>query len=125
MILVSSYEYRYKFFKRVKNKWCSCIYLDGNSDRYINRYIKLEQPNTLFDLSKEVKQYGADDVTKNHDIVVQFDAREFDNNAFQVINNMSEILKDSGEVGMMEYYIFRFFINSLETYEKELIICES
>ena len=112
-------------FLRELEPWCSCIYLDGNSDAYINEYIKLEQPNTLFDLSKRVKQYGADDVTKNHDIVVQFDAREFDNNAFQVINNMSEILKDSGEVGKMEYYIFRFFINSMKTYEKELVVCES
>ena len=112
-------------FLRELEPWCSCIYLDGNSDAYINEYIKLEQPNTLFDLSKRVKQYGANDVTKNHDIVVQFDAREFDNNAFQVINNMSEILKDSGEVGKMEYYIFRFFINSMKTYEKELVVCES
>jgi len=112
-------------FLRELEPWCSCIYLDGNSDAYIDEYIKSEQPNTKYDLTKRVKQYGVDDVTKNHDIVVQFDAREFDNNAFQVINNMSEILKDSGEVGTMEYYIFRFFINSLETYEKELIICES
>ena len=112
-------------FLRELEPWCSCIYLDGNSDAYIDEYIGLEQPNTLFDLTKRVKQYGADDVTKNHDIVVQFDAREFDNNAFQVINNMSEILKDSGEVGTMEYYIFRFFINSMKTYEKELVICES
>ena len=112
-------------FLRELEPWCSCIYLDGNSDTYIDEYIKLEQPNTLFDLSKRVKQYGADDVTKNHDIVVQFDAREFDNNAFQVINNMSDILKDSGEVGTMEYYIFRFFINSMKTYEKELVVCES
>ena len=109
-------------FLRELEPWCSCIYLDGNSDAYINEYIKLEQPNTLFDLSKRVKQYGADDVTKNHDIVVQFDAREFDNNAFQVINNISEILKDSGEIGTMEYYIFRFFINSLDTHEKDLIL---
>ena len=109
-------------FLRELEPWCSCIYLDGNSDAYIDEYIGLEQPNTLFDLTKRVKQYGADDVTKNHDIVVQFDAREFDNNAFQVINNISEILKDSGEVGMMEYYIFRFFINSLDTHEKDLIL---
>ena len=102
--------------------WCSCIYLDGNSDSYIDEYIKSEQPNTKYDLTKRVKQYGTDDVTKNHDIVVQFDAREFDNNAFQVINNISEILKDSGEIGMMEYYIFRFFINSLDTHEKDLIL---
>jgi hypothetical protein len=35
------------------------------------------------------------------------------------------MLKDSGEVGEMEYDIFKFNINSLKTYEKELIICKS
>ena len=65
------------------------------------------------------------DVTKNHDVVVQFNAEEFDNKAFNVISNMSEILSSSAEIGEMEYYIFRFFINSLNTYEKDLVICDS
>ena len=34
-----------------------------------------------------------------------------------------EILKDSGEIGNMEYDIFEIQINSLKTYEKELIKC--
>jgi len=111
-------------FLRELEPWCSCIYLDGDAE-YMSDYIESEQPNTMYNLKERVKLYGADDVTKNHDVVIQFDAVEFDNNAFQVINNLSEILQDSGEIGEMEYYIFRFFINSLETYEKELIICES
>ena len=32
------------------------------------------------------------------------------------------ILKDSGEIGEMEYNIFKITINSLETYEEENII---
>tara|TARA_B100001113_G_scaffold44207_1_gene31251 strand:- start:141 stop:1250 length:1110 start_codon:yes stop_codon:yes gene_type:complete len=109
-------------FLRELEPWCSCIYLDGNSEGYINEYIKFEQNNTKYDMKERVKQYGAEDVTKNHDIVIQFDATEFDNSAFQVITNISEILQDSGEVGVMEYYIFRVFINKLETYEKDLIL---
>jgi hypothetical protein len=38
--------------------------------------------------------------------------------------NLSEILKESGEVGEMELEIFKLHINSLKTYEKELIVCE-
>jgi hypothetical protein len=34
------------------------------------------------------------------------------------------MLKDSGEVGEMEYDIFKFNIKSLNTYEKEIIVCE-
>ena len=45
-------------------------------------------------------------------------------NNFQVIVNLSEMFTDSAEVGEMEYDIFHFDINSLETYEKDLIIRE-
>ena len=39
--------------------------------------------------------------------------------------NLSEMLQDSGEIGEMEYDIFKFYINSLETYEKNLIVCKT
>jgi len=35
------------------------------------------------------------------------------------------MIKDSGDLGEMEYDIFKFNIKSLKTYEKELIVCES
>jgi len=35
--------------------------------------------------------------------------------------NISEILQDSGEVGVQELDIFKVYINKLDTYEKELI----
>ena len=36
--------------------------------------------------------------------------------------NLSEILQESGEVGEMEYEIFKFNIKALNTYEKDLIL---
>ena len=41
---------------------------------------------------------------------------------FQILVNLSEILQESGEVGVMELEIFKFYINSLKTYEKDLIL---
>jgi hypothetical protein len=35
--------------------------------------------------------------------------------------NLSEILKESGEVGEMELEIFKFNIKLLDSYERELI----
>jgi hypothetical protein len=35
--------------------------------------------------------------------------------------NLSDILKESGEVGEMELEIFKFYIKSLDSYERELI----
>jgi hypothetical protein len=43
------------------------------------------------------------------------------NNNIQIISNLSKILKDSGEIGDMEFDIFKFTIKSLKTYEKNLI----
>jgi len=35
------------------------------------------------------------------------------------------MLQDSGEVGEMEFDIFKLYINSLQTYEDKLIVCKS
>ena len=95
--------------------WCSTIYVDCD---YTN-YIKDEQKNTVFNLSDRIKPY---DNEKNNNIIVEFDAKMLNANNFQVIVNLSEMFEDSAEIGDMEYDIFKFNINSLETYEKDLII---
>jgi glycosyltransferase involved in cell wall biosynthesis len=100
--------------------WCSKIYLDSGCDYRID-YIKEEQKNTMFDLDEKIKMYGYADLTKYHDIIVEFDASKLNSENFQVLVNLSEMLQDSGEIGEMEYDIFKFRIKSLETYEKNLI----
>jgi glycosyltransferase involved in cell wall biosynthesis len=104
--------------------WCSKIYLDSGSD-YIGDYIKEEQPDTQFDLNERVKMYGNSKVSELHDICVEFDCRKLNANNFQTIVNLSEIIQQSGETGIMEYDIFKFYINSMDTYERDLIVCES
>jgi len=98
--------------------WCSTIYTEftGVNDSYI----KDEQPDTSFDLSDRVKHiyHGKPD----NDIVIEFDANQLNSNNFQIIVKMSDILNDSAVIGEMEYDIFKFNINSLETYEKDLIL---
>ena len=102
--------------------WCSCIYLDYGSD-YIHEYKKEEQPNTSFNLDERIKMYGNADITGYHDIVVEFDAQKLTQENFQTIVNLSKLLQDSGEVGEMEYDIFKFYIKSLKSYENNLIVC--
>jgi hypothetical protein len=100
--------------------WCSDIYGDwvGHKGYGVNQYIEEEQKNTTIDLSKKIH---SDHFKPKNDIVVRFDANKLNNNNFQIITKLSDILKDSGEVGEMEYEIFKFKIKSLDTYEKELI----
>ena len=98
--------------------WCSKIYVDTYAEDYINK----EQSDTQFDLNERIYSIDSD---KTNDIIIRFDAEKLTPQNFQVIVNMSELITDSGEVGEMEYDIFKFKINSIKTYEKELIICES
>ena len=104
--------------------WCSCIYLDFGSD-YMTEYRKEEQPDTDFNLSERIKMYGTADITDFHDVVVEFDAQKLTQENFQIIVNLSKLLQDSGDVGEMEYDIFKFYIKSLNTYEKDLIFCKT
>ena len=53
-----------------------------------------------------------------------FDAQKLTSQNFQILVNLSELLQDSGEVGEMEYDMFKFHIKSLKTYENNLIVCE-
>ena len=57
--------------------------------------------------------------------MVSFDAAKLNSDNFQVIVNLSEMLNQSGEIGEMEYDIFKFKIKSLQSYEKNLIVCKS
>jgi len=100
--------------------WCSDIYGDwvGHKGFGVNKYIDEEQPNTQFNLKK--KLHSTHSEPKN-DIIVEFDATKLTPDNFQILVELSSILKESGEVGEMEYDIFKFKIKSMDTYEKELI----
>jgi glycosyltransferase involved in cell wall biosynthesis len=98
--------------------WCSTLYCEYTG--VIESYIKHEQKNTAFDLSSRLKHDFHNKPTNN--IIVEFDAQKLNATNFQVLVNLSEMIQDSAEIGEMEYDIFKFTINSLQTYERRLII---
>ncbi len=100
--------------------WCSDIYSDwvGHKGYGVNKYIEEEQPNTDFNLSKKIHSQHMNPI---NDVILRFDCSKLNSNNFQILVNLSDILKDSGEIGTMELEIFNFDIKSVETYEKELI----
>ena len=104
--------------------WCSDMYGDwvGHKGFGVNKYIEEEQPNTQFDLSKKLHSLYTE---PDNDVVIRFDASKLNQSNFQILVNLSEILQQSGEVGEMELEIFEFYINKLDTYEKDLIICKT
>jgi len=103
--------------------WCSNIYGDwvGHKGFHVNKYIEEEQPNTDFKLSKRIHTQHTN---PTNDIVVRFDASKMTQQSWSIIQNLSEIINDSGQIGVMNLDIFEFEIRNLKTYEKELIVCK-
>jgi glycosyltransferase involved in cell wall biosynthesis len=94
--------------------WCSNIYIDHNPSQYIGK----EQPNTQFNLSERIKPLNRE---KNNEILVEIDGNTITNPDFNIIQQLSEIIQDSGEIGKFELGNLKITINSLNEYQNELI----
>ena len=95
---------------------CDTIFLENKET--IKEYVRNEQPHTHFNLSDRVKSYSED---KYNNILVSFDAKELDQEQFQIIQQLPDIIKESGRIGDLELGIFKFKIVSMKTYEKDMI----
>ena len=101
--------------------WCSTIYVDEINDIVLrDNYIRLEQPNTIINLHEKVLPL---DNEKNNEILVTIDGNKFTQQDFNYIQQLSEILTDSGEpafhgeLGNITVEIFE----TMNTYENDLI----
>jgi glycosyltransferase involved in cell wall biosynthesis len=97
--------------------WCSTYYGDGQWWVY-NEYIQKEQPKSSFNLGDKIKPY---DFEKNNHILVEIDGNNFNQQDFQIIQQLSEIIQDSGEIGEFELGNLKINIIDLTTFEKDLI----
>ena len=105
--------------------WCDRIYIEDSMKVITDSYREKEQPNTKFDLSKRVLTLEYNDPKGENDIVVEFDARNFTQQSFQIIQQLPEIIKQSGEIGEFELDIFKITIHSLTEYQNDLIVCNN
>ena len=102
--------------------WCDRIYVD--LENFV-LYQEKEQPNTSFDLNKRL--HGAEYVNEAEDrydyddIIVEVNGAAFGNEEYLHIQNLSEIIQYSGEIGTFELNGLKVTINSLDTYEHDLI----
>jgi glycosyltransferase involved in cell wall biosynthesis len=98
--------------------WCSTVYInDANGNQY-TQYVEKEQPNTTIDLSERIKPY---DNEKNNEILVTIDGNTFTQQDFGHIQQLSEILANSGEIGSFELGNLHIDVIQINTYEKDLI----
>jgi hypothetical protein len=105
--------------------WCDKIYVNNN----FQEYIELEQPKTSFNLKEKINTIGnLNDYTNNGflptDIFIKINGNTFNNQDYSIIQQISEIIQDSGEIGEFELGNLKITVNKLETYENNLIINE-
>jgi glycosyltransferase involved in cell wall biosynthesis len=120
-IVPHKYDIQFRIFNANQNilnvlePWCSNIYVDIPQEK-IDEYIKLEQPNTQFNLSERINQ------ELDSDIIVRFDARSLTQNSFNFIQNLSEIFDfNEFEIGEYEFDIFNIKVNRVKHYETQLV----
>lgn len=99
--------------------WCNTLYTDDEMGVLEADYYETEQKNTLIDLKSKLKtiKYGFPD----NDILVTFNAQKITPFSFEIIQQLPEIIAESGEIGEFELDIFNIKITKLATYEQNLV----
>ena len=95
--------------------WCSTLYVDESREQFIN----LEQENTICDLDKKVLPINNE---KNNEIIVSINGSKFTSQDFQIIQQLGEIIKDSGQIGKFELNNLSIEIFKMNEYQNDLII---
>ena len=98
--------------------WCSTIYIKDDYDVIVPDYIAMEQPNTLYDLKEKIKPF---DNKKNNEILIEVDQATFDNETFRHLQNISQIIKESGEPGRFKLGNMVIDIIQMNEYQNTLI----
>ena len=98
--------------------WCSTIYIEDDMQLIVPDYIQKEQSNTKFDLQERIKPYNNE---KQNNILISFDASKLTNQNFQLLTQLPEIIKDSGELGTFILDIFTIDIIQMNEYQNQLI----
>ena len=75
--------------------WCSIIFV-SDYDSIVPKYIREEQPNTLYDLFERIKRFKTDDMAE---IMVEIDQANFNAETFKYLQQLPQIIKESGEPG--------------------------
>ena len=98
--------------------WCDRIYVD--LEEFV-LYQMEEEKKTSFDLNKRLHSLTDGDRYDYDDIIIEINGALFNQQDMQLISQLSEIIQSSGEIGSFELGNLKITINSLDTYEHNLI----
>lgn len=106
-------------FLEFSEPWCSNILIDDEMQVLTSHYIDKEQKNTLYKLGERIKSTPFESL--NNEIVVTIDRSTFTQQDFQTIQQLSEIIKDSGEIGKFQLGNLFIEITQMNEYQNNLI----
>ena len=79
--------------------WCDRIYIDDEMGVLFASYYEYEHKRTSYDLHKRVLTLGFQNPEEYDDITVEVDGKTFNNDDFQLIQLLPDILKEQGQPG--------------------------
>ena len=99
--------------------WCSTILIDDEMQVLTSFYLDKEQKNTTINLNEKIKSTPFEKLRNN--IIVEIDKNTFTQQDFNTIQQLPDIIKDSGEIGIFEIGNLWITINSMTEYQNDLI----
>jgi len=98
--------------------WCDYLYVD--LEEFV-LYGQEEQKYSSFNIDERVKGFDPNKHVIKDNITVKINGDKFTQQDFGIIQNLSEIIQDSGELGDFKLGNLLISINDLTTYEHDLI----
>ncbi len=86
--------------------WGTCVYIEDQNT--IDSYIALKKGETALNMERRVKNQNSN---KNHSVIVEFSAMDFNQDAANFVQQLPEILDQVEEPGVFEYGIFKIVVN--------------
>jgi GT2 family glycosyltransferase len=101
--------------------WCDRIYTDDEMGVLFAYYYEQEHKLTNYDLEKRILTTKYNYPIGENDIVVEFNGRDLTQDSFNILQQLSDIITESGEVGTFELDIFKITIKRIQSFSKDLI----
>lgn len=98
-------------FLKLLEPWCDNVLIDDEMQVLTSHYIDSEQKTTHFDLDKRVLSTPFHNL--DNDIIVQIDRNTFSELDFNYIQQLSQIIQESGEIGEFELGNLKMTIKNL------------
>lgn len=110
-------------FMEILEPWCDKLYCGENDPigSILQEYIKKEQLTTHINLEDKIRYIKGFSPLGNNKVNIYFDASKLDNNNFEIIKNLQNILQDTEEGKEYNIDIFNIKTNSLTNYISDLI----